>query len=76
MVTGLDLGEATDSRRRWESRLPLRKEKSCFREATPSEMPPGVYAEDPDNNFFPSPGKILSRRAPPGPGIRFDDGVY
>jgi acetyl-CoA carboxylase biotin carboxylase subunit len=35
-----------------------------------------VYAEDPDNNFFPSPGKILARRVPHGPGIRLDDGVY
>ena len=28
------------------------------------------------NQFFPSPGTILSRRAPSGPGIRLDDGVY
>ena len=35
-----------------------------------------LYAEDPANNFFPSPGKILSRHAPSGPGIRLDDGVY
>jgi len=35
-----------------------------------------IYAEDPDNNFFPSPGKILQRRIPTGPGIRIDDGVY
>jgi acetyl-CoA carboxylase, biotin carboxylase subunit len=35
-----------------------------------------LYAEDPDNNFFPSPGKIISRHAPSGPGIRLDDGVY
>jgi acetyl-CoA carboxylase, biotin carboxylase subunit len=35
-----------------------------------------VYAEDPDNNFFPSPGKITSWCIPQGPGIRFDDGVY
>jgi acetyl-CoA carboxylase biotin carboxylase subunit len=35
-----------------------------------------LYAEDPGNQFFPSPGTILSRRAPSGPGIRFDDGVY
>jgi len=34
-----------------------------------------LYAEDPDNQFFPSPGRILSRHAPSGPGIRFDDGV-
>jgi acetyl-CoA carboxylase, biotin carboxylase subunit len=35
-----------------------------------------IYAEDPDNNFFPSPGKILDRRAPSGPGIRLDESVY
>jgi len=35
-----------------------------------------IYAEDPDNNFFPSPGKIVERRVPTGPGIRLDDGVY
>jgi acetyl-CoA carboxylase biotin carboxylase subunit len=35
-----------------------------------------LYAEDPHDQFFPSPGKILSRRVPSGPGIRLDDGVY
>jgi acetyl-CoA carboxylase biotin carboxylase subunit len=35
-----------------------------------------LYAEDPDNNFFPSPGKILSCHVPSGPGIRLDDGIY
>jgi acetyl-CoA carboxylase biotin carboxylase subunit len=35
-----------------------------------------LYAEDPENNFFPSPGKIISRQVPSGPGIRLDDGVY
>ncbi len=35
-----------------------------------------LYAEDPANQFFPSPGTILSRRVPSGPGIRIDDGVY
>ena len=35
-----------------------------------------LYAEDPENNFFPSPGRILSRHAPSGPGIRVDEGVY
>jgi len=35
-----------------------------------------LYAEDPENNFFPSPGKILSRHVPGGAGIRLDEGVY
>ena len=35
-----------------------------------------LYAEDPENNFFPSPGKIVARHAPTGPGIRLDEGVY
>ncbi len=35
-----------------------------------------IYAEDPDNNFFPSPGKILDVACPRGPGVRMDDGVY
>jgi acetyl-CoA carboxylase biotin carboxylase subunit len=35
-----------------------------------------IYAEDPENHFFPSPGQIISWRAPQGPGIRLDEGVY
>jgi acetyl-CoA carboxylase, biotin carboxylase subunit len=35
-----------------------------------------IYAEDPDNNFFPSPGKISLLLAPSGPGIRRDSGMY
>jgi acetyl-CoA carboxylase biotin carboxylase subunit len=35
-----------------------------------------IYAEDPDNNFFPSPGKITRLRTPSGPGIRDDSGIY
>src|SRR6266704_227625 len=34
-----------------------------------------IYAEDPENNFFPSPGKISFLRVPNGPGIRDDSGV-
>jgi acetyl-CoA carboxylase biotin carboxylase subunit len=35
-----------------------------------------IYAEDPENNFFPSPGAITSFAAPSGPGVRLDEGVY
>jgi acetyl-CoA carboxylase biotin carboxylase subunit len=34
-----------------------------------------VYAEDPENSFFPSPGRISHLRVPFGPGIRDDSGV-
>jgi acetyl-CoA carboxylase biotin carboxylase subunit len=35
-----------------------------------------IYAEDPTNNFFPSPGYISRLQVPAGPGVRRDSGVY
>ncbi len=35
-----------------------------------------IYAEDPDNGYFPSPGRITRLLRPSGPGIREDCGVY
>lgn len=35
-----------------------------------------VYAEDPEQSFFPSPGKVLLHCEPVGPGIRNDCGIY
>lgn len=34
-----------------------------------------VYAEDPDNNFLPTTGKIICHRPPSGPGVRVDEGI-
>ncbi len=34
-----------------------------------------IYAEDGENNFFPSTGKIIHYSEPVGPGIRVDSGV-
>ncbi len=72
MVTGLDLVQ-------WQIRiaageyLGLRQEDVVMRGAA---VECRVYAEDPANNFFPSPGKIATLRTPAGPGIRDDGGVY
>jgi len=35
-----------------------------------------IYAEDPDNKFLPSPGKILGLRVPGGPWVRDETGMY
>jgi acetyl-CoA carboxylase biotin carboxylase subunit len=35
-----------------------------------------IYAEDPANNFFPSPGRIAQLAEPSGPGVRLDSGIY
>ncbi len=35
-----------------------------------------VYAEDPDKNFMPSPGRITYLKAPSGRNVRDDSGVY
>ncbi|HEY2945056.1 MAG TPA: biotin carboxylase N-terminal domain-containing protein [Vicinamibacteria bacterium] len=34
-----------------------------------------LYAEDPDHDDRPSPGRILHQADPDGPGVRFDSGV-
>lgn len=33
-----------------------------------------VYAEDPNNNFLPDIGKLITYERPQGPGVRVDDG--
>ncbi|HEY0459115.1 MAG TPA: acetyl-CoA carboxylase biotin carboxylase subunit [Pyrinomonadaceae bacterium] len=35
-----------------------------------------VYAEDPENNFLPSPGRITRLKLPQGSGVRDDGGIY
>lgn len=35
-----------------------------------------IYAEDPEQNFMPSPGHITRLKVPHGPGTRDDSGVY
>ncbi|MGE5246029.1 MAG: acetyl/propionyl/methylcrotonyl-CoA carboxylase subunit alpha [Betaproteobacteria bacterium] len=72
MVTGLDLV-------RWQIRIARGERLDLDPEAllTPRghAIECRVYAEDPDNNFLPSPGRIVQLRAPGGPGIRDDSGA-
>ncbi len=35
-----------------------------------------IYAEDAENNFLPSSGKILFLKEPKGSGVRYDSGIY
>jgi acetyl-CoA carboxylase biotin carboxylase subunit len=72
MVTGLDLVKLQIRVAAGEP-LPFKQQDIVF---SGHAIECRLYAEDPDNNFFPSPGTILSRRTPGGPGIRLDDGVY
>jgi acetyl-CoA carboxylase, biotin carboxylase subunit len=72
LVTGLDLVKH-QIRVAAGEQLALRQEDIVMRGAA---IECRIYAEDPSNNFFPSPGKITSLRTPSGPGIRDDGGVY
>jgi acetyl-CoA carboxylase, biotin carboxylase subunit len=72
LVTGLDLVHL-QIRIAAGERLPFRQEDIQFRGHA---IECRVYAEDPDNNFFPSPGRISSAIEPSGPGIRLDSGIY
>jgi acetyl-CoA carboxylase biotin carboxylase subunit len=72
LVTGRDLVH-------WQlriasgERLTLRQEDIEWRG---SAIECRVYAEDPENGFFPCPGDIAQYAEPSGPGVRVDGGVY
>jgi acetyl-CoA carboxylase biotin carboxylase subunit len=72
MVTGLDLVREQILIAAGE---PLRYRQEEI-EARGSAMECRIYAEDPDNNFFPSPGLISRLHRPSGPYIRVDSGAY
>jgi acetyl-CoA carboxylase biotin carboxylase subunit len=72
LVTGLDLVQ-------WQLRiaageaLTIRQEDVTW---TGSAIECRIYAEDPDHQFMPSPGRLTRWREPSGPGVRLDSGVY
>jgi acetyl-CoA carboxylase biotin carboxylase subunit len=71
-VTGVDLVQ-------WQIRIargePLTLDADSLLEPRAHAIECRIYAEDPDNNFLPSPGRITGLRVPQGPGVRDDSGV-
>lgn len=72
LVTGLDLVRLQIEIASGE-RLRIRQQDIAWRGAA---VECRIYAEDPDNNFFPSPGRIARLDEPAGPGVRLDSGVF
>jgi acetyl-CoA carboxylase biotin carboxylase subunit len=72
MITGIDLcKEMIRSAAGYE--LPFRQEDiQCHGHALECR----IYAEDPDNRFLPTPGKIIGLRVPGGPWVRDESGMY
>ena len=72
LITGLDLVHL-QIRIAAGERLPFTQDEVMIRGHA---IECRIYAEDPDNNYFPSPGKITLLLLPSGPGIRRDSGMY
>ena len=72
LVTGLDLVH-------WQLRIAAGEQISLQQQDVDwrgAAIECRIYAEDPDNGFLPSPGRITQLDRPSGPGIRLDSGVY
>lgn len=73
MVTGIDL---VKSQIEIAAGLPLHFHQDDI-QSNGASLQCRIYAEDPDNEFMPSPGKIVHLRPPSGGlGVREDSGVY
>jgi pyruvate carboxylase subunit A len=72
MVTGVDIVKEGI---RIASGLPLSLKQEDIR-MSGSAIECRINAEDPMNDFVPTPGRITSYHAPGGTGVRVDSGVY
>lgn len=72
LVTGIDLVRE-QIRVAWGEKLTFRQEEV---QMNGHAIECRVYAEDPENNFLPSPGRITRLRVPQGNGVRDDGGIY
>lgn len=72
LVTGIDLVRE-QIRVAWGEKLSFSQEDVTWDKHA---IECRVYAEDPENNFLPSPGRITRLQLPHGNGVRDDGGVY
>lgn len=72
LITGIDLVRE-QIRVAWGEKLSFTQDDISI---TGHAIECRIYAEDPDTNFMPSPGRITRLRVPQGPGVRDDGGVY
>jgi acetyl-CoA carboxylase biotin carboxylase subunit len=72
LVTGMDLVQ-------WQLRIAAGESLTVRQEDvrwSGSAIECRIYAEDPEHQFLPSPGRITRLTQPAGPGVRLDSGVY
>ena len=72
LVTGLDLVQ-------WQLRIAAGERLTVRQEDvrwSGSAVECRIYAEDPEQQFMPSPGRITRLKEPAGPGVRLDSGIY
>ncbi len=72
MITGIDLVK-------WQIKIAAKEKLSIKQEDVKINghaIECRIYAEDPDKNFMPSPGKITKLSFPEMEGLRIDHGIY